>query len=240
MAPKLESAGTAHRILTQAEKAGKQISRVSSKDTYSRWQAGKAVGFEEAPAQSMETALKLLRDLNISVKLQERVTGANESANGRQEITLSDGEKLVARMYVPAYGLVPNASYIPARYVDTKGYVVVDEYLEFKGAENVWAVGDVTDMEPSQLIYADQQSSYAAEATLSVLHSMEPVTYEINPTRMLGCSIGRNAGVGFQGTMELLPALILQHRKHLFAEFLVPAVDGSLYQSEVGQKRVVL
>lgn len=146
--------------------------------------ASKAVVFDEAPAQVSETALRLLQNLNISVKLQARVTGTNELPDGRQEITLSDGEKLVADMYVPAYGLVPNASYVPARYVDTKGYVVVDEYLRVKGAENVWAIGDVTDMEPSQLIYADQQSSYAAEAIISILRNKEQVPYEINPTRM--------------------------------------------------------
>ncbi|TVY44282.1 Oxidoreductase [Lachnellula subtilissima] len=211
--------------------------------------ASKTVVFDEAPAHVSKIALKLLQDLNISIKLQARVTGTNELPDGRQEITLSDGETLIADMYVPAYGLVPNTSYVPARYMDARGYVVVDEYLKVKGAENAWAIGDVTDMEPSQLIYADQQSSYVAEAIISVLNNKHSAPYEINPTRMrfhfppyrmLGCSIGRNAGVGFQGTMELPPALILQHRKHLFAEFLVPAVDGSLYESEVGQKRVVL
>ncbi|TVY31597.1 Oxidoreductase, partial [Lachnellula occidentalis] len=224
---------------TGVEFAG-ELASVYGKEKHVTLLASKAVVFDEAPANVSKIALKLLQDLDISIKLQAKVTGTNKLPDGRQEITLADGEKLVADMYVPAYGLTPNASYVPARYVDTKGYVVVDEYLKVKGAENAWAIGDVTDMEPSQLIYADQQSSYAAEAIVSVLNNKDPVPYEINPIRMLGCSIGRNAGVGFQGTAEIAPAMILQFRKNLFMEFLVPVVDGSMYQSEVGQKRVVL
>lgn len=80
------------------------------------------------------------------------------------ELSLSDGTKLITDLYIPTFGVIPNSSYIPDKYLNTNGFVKVDEYFQVKGLENqhVWAIGDISDLEPPQLMRAESQSNHLA------------------------------------------------------------------------------
>ena len=116
-------------------------------------------------------ALKGLTTLGVEVKLNTRIMGTTTSPSGRTELTSSDGSKRVADLYVPTYGLVPNSSYVPSQFLTSKGFVVVDEYLRVRGATDVWAVGDVVDVEWKQFIWADRQSGSVAKNITLMLSS---------------------------------------------------------------------
>ncbi len=73
-----------------------------------------------------------------------------------------------------AYSLVPNSSYIPSEPLSSKGFVTVDDYLRAKGAGDIWAIGDVVDVEWKQWIYMDKQSSYVAKNIILVLNNKTP------------------------------------------------------------------
>lgn len=89
--------------------------------------------------------------------------------DGRQELLLSSGEKLVTDLAIPTFGLVPNSSYVPKKFLNTNGYVVVDEHLKVKNAESVWAIGDISDTEFSQFLSCDRQSTHVAKAISFIL-----------------------------------------------------------------------
>ena len=81
--------------------------------------------------------------------------GTAHLPDGREELTLSSGDQTSTDMYVPTFGLIPNSSYIPATYLNANASVMVNEYLGVKGANDVWAIGDISDIESWQYITCD-------------------------------------------------------------------------------------
>ncbi|EXJ89133.1 hypothetical protein A1O3_02197 [Capronia epimyces CBS 606.96] len=188
---------------------------------------------EEAPASVSKIATKALQDLNVKLQLQTKVTSSSgptaQSPTGRQELTLSRGQKIVADMYVPTFGLVPNSSYIPAQFLDAKGFVLVDEMLRVKGTEDVWAVGDVSAIEPAQFITCDKQSAHLAKNMTLILSNKTPLPYKVATSRFMGLQIGKKAATGHFGTYKVPGFIIAWARKTLFVENLAPTVNGSLF-----------
>lgn len=87
-------------------------------------------------------------------------------------------------MYIPTYGVVPNSSYIPAIYLNEKGFVKLDQKFRVGGYPDVFAIGDVSDLEPPQLICADRQSTHLAKNMVLVLTGKEIVEYKLGPKGM--------------------------------------------------------
>lgn len=129
-------------------------------------------------------AAKALQDLNVEIKLQTKVKEIRELSDGVQELALSDGSKVAADLYIPTFGLTPNTSYIPAKFLNDKGEVKVDKYMRVKGADGVFALGDVTDLEGAQLVICDRQSTYLAKALTAVLSNKAPSPYKPLSGRM--------------------------------------------------------
>jgi apoptosis-inducing factor 2 len=82
----------------------------------------------------------------VNIKLRTTITSSPQLPNGQQELTLSSGDKLTTDLYIPAFGLIPNSSYIPAKFLNPNGFVKVDEYLKVKGEGDVWAIGNLCDV----------------------------------------------------------------------------------------------
>jgi NADH dehydrogenase FAD-containing subunit len=144
--------------------------------------SGPTVTPGSAPALS-KYALKALQDLKVDIRLQTKVTSSTQIPRGAQELTLSNGDKLMTDMYIPLFGVIPNSSYVPAKFLDAYGSVVVDEYLKVKGAVDVWAIGDISNVEPARWIYCEKHSKYAAETFASILTGKTPLPYKLSTTR---------------------------------------------------------
>jgi NADH dehydrogenase FAD-containing subunit len=133
--------------------------------------------------------MKELSNLKVKVKLQNKVMSSTQLETGRQELTLSSGEKLVTDLYLPLFGLTPNTSYVPENFLNSQGYVMADEYLRVKGTEAAWAIGDVSDVEFSQIMSCDRQSVHLAKTITALLSSKSPVPYKASTTSMILFSI---------------------------------------------------
>lgn len=138
---------------------------------------------ETAIPSVSNTALGMLRDLNVDVKLQTKVSRSSRTKRegaGQLEIYLSDGNVLSADLYIPTSGIVPNSSYIPDKYLNANGFVKVDEYFQVKGLENqhVWAIGDISDLESPQFLCADRQSGHLAKNIGLILNNKAPLPYK--------------------------------------------------------------
>ncbi|KFY26140.1 hypothetical protein V493_04252 [Pseudogymnoascus sp. VKM F-4281 (FW-2241)] len=185
---------------------------------------------EGSPTSVSKIATNSLLKLNVVIKLQTKMTSSIQKPNGRQELVLSSGETLATDLVIPTFGLIPNSSYVPERFLNTKGYVVVDEYLKVKNTESVWAIGDVCDTEYSQIISCDRQSAHVGRAISSTL-SGGKITPPYQPftSRFLGFQVGKNSGTGHFGWFRIPTFVVVYLRKALFVERLAPTVDGSLY-----------
>ena len=130
-------------------------------------------------------ALKALENLKVDVTLGTKVTGSVQLPDGRKELTLSSGAKLTTDMYVPTFGLIPNSAYMPAPFLNAQGSVMVDEFLRVKGAKDVWAIGDVTNVESWQFITCDRQSTHLAKNMISLMNNKPPLPYKVSASRMI-------------------------------------------------------
>lgn len=91
-----------------------------------------------------KTAEQKLKALGIDVVYNSRVVDAQEDKKGRTTITLAKGDKLEADLYVPAYGVLPNSSWLPSELLDEKNYIKTDFKMRVEGAgPRVYAFGDV-------------------------------------------------------------------------------------------------
>jgi len=127
------------------------------------------------------------------------------------------------------------------------GFVVVDDYLQVKGAEDVWAVGDVSAIEPAQFTTCDKQSAQLAKNITLILSNKTPMPSKKTTSRMIAFLIAkfeysliilqvywvsRLAGrweTGHFGNMKMPGFIILWSRKTLFLENMGPTVDGSKF-----------
>ena len=64
---------------------------------------------------------------------------------------------------------------------------MVDQYLKVKGTEDVWAIGDVSDIEGQQFLTYNRQSLYVSKAIAMVLSNKTPASYKAMSSRM--CSL---------------------------------------------------
>jgi NADH dehydrogenase FAD-containing subunit len=94
-----------------------------------------------------------LKALNVNVLYNTRVTDASEDSHGRTIVTLAKGDKLEADLYVPAYGVEPNSSWLPAELLDDKKYLITNAAtLRVDAAgPRVYSIGDVASYSPNNV-----------------------------------------------------------------------------------------
>lgn len=140
---------------------------------------------ENRPASVSKTALKQLDVLGVDVRLNTKAKDPVTLPGGKQEVTLSGGEKIVVDLYVPTFGVLPNSSFVPSQYLDPQGFVQVDQYLQVKGAEGVFAIGDVNNSEAPQFWFVEKQSVHIAKNLILSLSGKAPAPYKASATGML-------------------------------------------------------
>lgn len=101
-----------------------------------------------------ETAEGYLAQLGVTVVKNVKVTDVSPAGSGiaelgtKTEVTLSDGRTLSADIYIPAAGMTPNTSFVPAELLAKDGRVKVDaSTLRVEGAgPRVYAFGDASNL----------------------------------------------------------------------------------------------
>ncbi|KAI1109030.1 hypothetical protein F5Y14DRAFT_456428 [Nemania sp. NC0429] len=190
--------------------------------------SGPAV-LDDRPANMSNTSKKHLEALKVNVRLNTKVEDTIVSAGGAQELTLSGGEKLITDLVIPTYGVTPNSSFIPAKFLDPKGFVNVDEYFRVKGAEGVFAIGDVANIDGPQLLYVEKHADHMAKNLILALKNTSLLPYKAATGAMMGLQIGKKAGAGHVNSWTLPGFIVTMLRKTLFIERLPKLVNGSLY-----------
>jgi NADH dehydrogenase FAD-containing subunit len=132
-----------------------------------------------------QRATSALLSLHVSIKYLAKVVSSSPTPDGGITLTLSNGEQLDADMYIPAFGLSPNSSYIPPKFLDDKGYVEVDMNLRVKGAEDVWAIGDVSALEWNQYLAGRAQALYLSKNFGLILKGKVTAVYKISTSMYL-------------------------------------------------------
>lgn len=182
------------------------------------------------PIHVAKVAENELVKLHVKIVKSTTVSEANTTAEGKTELILSNGEKKVVDLYLPTIGVIPNSEYVPKALLDEKGAVVVDSYLRVKNAENIWAAGDIIDIEASQLVNTQKQAAALAKSLDLVLKGKQPVAYKYGGSPMLAVTLGRSKATGANGNTKV-PGIIIWWFKGrtLGTQDLNPYVTGSKF-----------
>ncbi|KAG4028627.1 hypothetical protein MFRU_020g00660 [Monilinia fructicola] len=185
---------------------------------------------EGTPASVSKTATKQLQSLQVKIKVSTKVSGSAKTPDGKYEITLSTGEKIITDLYIPTMGIIPNSSYIPEKYLNPAGFATVDEFLRLKGTTDIWVVGDVSAVERAQYVNAEKQSVHVSKNIGLVLRNSEPISYKVGEKDMLAVPVGKKLGTGHMGGMKFPSFVVnLVKGKTLFTQKLTPMVNGSAF-----------
>ena len=101
-----------------------------------------------------------LKKLHVAIKMNSRVKDVAKTPEGKTEVALENGEKIVTDLYLPTMGLLPNSEYLDAKFLNEKKNVIVDEFHKLKGTENVWAAGDIVSKPRAGFMITQKQVSW--------------------------------------------------------------------------------
>ncbi|KAH7031273.1 uncharacterized protein B0I36DRAFT_431408 [Microdochium trichocladiopsis] len=157
------------------------------------------------------SAANELKKLGVVIKTSARVANTTTLADsGKTEIALENGEKLTADLFLSAMGVVPNSEYIPAKLLNAKKFVEVDETYRVTGAADVWAAGDVVAKPKATFVNGDLQATGLAKNIDLVLKGKTPAAISLMPFDVAAASVGRNRGVGRMGVVKLFSFMVYQ------------------------------
>jgi apoptosis-inducing factor 2 len=105
--------------------------------------------------------------LGVKVRKNARVEAANTRADGKTEVLLAGGEKIVTDFYLPTMGLRPNTEFMDPKLLTEKKYADVDDFYQVKGVKDVWACGDVVSKPRAAFMQTDKQASFFLISSIS-------------------------------------------------------------------------
>lgn len=121
---------------------------------------------------------RLLRTVGVDLRLNAKVQSSEGSSDGKTQLTLKSGETLLVDFEVPTYGVVPNSKFLPSKYLNQNGYVVVDDHLRMAGLDDVFAIGEVSALEPMQFVNLENQSTQMAANLIQIVSGKDIAKYQ--------------------------------------------------------------
>lgn len=151
-------------------------------------------------------AEKILAERCISIIHGERVVGHNG------KVFLTDtGRKIKADISFLCTGIKPNSDFVEKKYLDNRGFIKVNKFLQVRGLENVFAIGDVTNIKEEKLAQtAEIHANVVADNICRKEKGRKLRSYKPKQRPML-ISIGKHKGIfifnGFTIT-GIIPVLL--------------------------------
>ncbi|GAW11961.1 hypothetical protein ANO14919_013150 [Xylariales sp. No.14919] len=171
-----------------------------------------------------------LKKLNVTIRGSARVVSANALPDGKTEVVIENGENIITDLYLPTMGMTPNTEFLPAALLTDKKFVDIDEFYRVKGADNVWAAGDVVWKPRGSFVLSDKQAAGVAKNIDAVLKGKNQTPVKTIPIDVLMVATGRSRGAGRMGPVKAFSLMVyLIKGKTLGVEKLPSWVDGTLF-----------
>jgi NADH dehydrogenase FAD-containing subunit len=91
-------------------------------------------------------AEKKLKAIGVDVLYNTRVSNTSALQNGRTKVQLANGKTMEADLYIPAYGVLPNSSWLPETLLNASNYLLTNPQtlrVDLAGPR-VYALGDIS------------------------------------------------------------------------------------------------
>jgi len=172
------------------ELAGEILDKYSDKQVLIAHSGDKII--ERCNPEAIRYAQKVL-EKRCTLIFNERVV----KIHGKHCIT-DKGSEITADLAFLCVGIKPNAEFMKKNMkakMDESGFIKVDEYLKVEGCENIFAVGDVTNIKEEKLAQtAEIHSNLVVQNIKRMENKKELVRYKSSPKAML-ISIGKKKGI---------------------------------------------
>lgn len=146
---------------------------------------------------------KKLKEKNVKIITSAKVTGAEASTDGTKSwtVTLDNGKKLSADLYIPTTGAIPNSSFIPAEFLDSNGWVKVNKELRVQSSNGsalpIYAVGDINTNHMRLSFKATEQAKIAVTNIKADIEGKgERKSYDQGESMMMMVPVGETGGTG--------------------------------------------
>jgi NADH dehydrogenase FAD-containing subunit len=151
-----------------------------------------------------ENLTSQLAELGIEVRLGTSLSELPATEAGQTKeftVTTTGGEEITADIWFRAFGVKTNSDYLADGKLTTRnelGQVPVTEHLRVKGHDNVYALGDITDIAETKMAgFAMQHADVVAKNIISQIKGEAPeATYAPLPFPMIILPLGPDGGVG--------------------------------------------
>ena len=178
-----------------------------------------------------KTAEKELANLKVELVHDTRVTNVEDApaAGEPKTVNLSNGSTLTADLYLPLFGVRANADFVPAELKDDRGNIKQQRTLRAEGQNDVWAVGDVGNLESKQAARLEPQVIHLAKNLHAVLTGTpDKVTnYKPSDQVMVFVPLGKKKGTGQVGGFKVFGFLVSRVKgKTFFTEKASGLVSG--------------
>ncbi|KAH6659002.1 hypothetical protein BKA67DRAFT_529190 [Truncatella angustata] len=173
-----------------------------------------------------------LKKLGVVIKTGARVAGTAVLPDGKTEVTLQSGEKILTDLYLPTMGMAANTEYLPEKVLREDGskFVAIDEFYRVKNATNVWAAGDIVWSPRGGYVLADKQAAGVSKNVDLVLHGKNPTPVKTLPIDVLVAATGRSRGVGRLGSVKVFSYMVYMIKgKTLGVQQLPGILNGTNY-----------
>ncbi|KAJ5204862.1 Apoptosis-inducing factor [Penicillium cinerascens] len=141
-------------------------------------------------------AANMLQQKNVKVITSTRVTDAEASGDAWM-VSLDNGEKICADLYIPTTGVIPNSGFIPEQFLDKDGWVKVDKEMRVESSENIYAAGDITNNSMRLSFKAVEQARVAAHnLKVDILGNGERKSFDQGESIMMVVPVGESGGTG--------------------------------------------
>ncbi|KAF3398346.1 Apoptosis-inducing factor [Penicillium rolfsii] len=146
---------------------------------------------------------KKLKEKNVKIIKSAKVIGAEASTDGTTPwtVTLDNGKKLSADLYIPTTGAIPNSSFIPAEFLDSNGWVKVNKELRVQPSNGstlpIYAVGDINTNDMRLSMKATEQAKIAFNnLKADISGSGQRKSYDQGESIMMMVPVGETGGTG--------------------------------------------
>ncbi|GAD96470.1 predicted protein [Paecilomyces variotii No. 5] len=152
--------------------------------------------------RASEVAEDRLKEKKVEIIKSRKVTGATRSADlSTWTVSLDNGQSLHTDLYIPTVGVIPNNSFIPQEFLDSEGWVKVDEELRVQAGNGsklpIFAAGDITDNSMRLSFKAAEQAAVvAANLRAEITGKGKRRVYDQGNSIMMLVPIGSSAGTG--------------------------------------------
>ncbi|KAI6457986.1 hypothetical protein MCOR16_003749 [Pyricularia oryzae] len=160
-----------------------------------------------------------LKRLGVKIITSSRVTSVKDDSSSSRtggktlEVTSKaqgTTSTIHTDVYLPTFGVEPNTEFVPKHLLDRTRRVKTTTRLRAEGHDDVYVVGDASNLQSPQSMHADAQVTYLIKELEARLVSGQGLAEEYQPDGSVkfAMSIGSKRGTGQMGTWRLPSMLV--------------------------------